>query len=73
MKKDTKTLLKVVSVTAAVSFVVERILERIYPKVEKKFVKIDDIESCLREATVAEMQNELMKRQTEGSELKKKG
>jgi hypothetical protein len=59
MKKDTKDLLKAVALTAAV------------PNLEKAFVKVDDIKTCLHEATVAEIQNELTKRQTEGSEIKK--
>jgi hypothetical protein len=71
MKKDTKDLLKAVALTAAVSFIVERMLDRWVPKLEKAFVKVDDIETCLHEATVAEMQSELTKRQTEGSEIKK--
>jgi hypothetical protein len=71
MKKDTKDLLKTVAMTAAVSFIVERMLDRWVPKLEKAFVKVDDIETCLHEATVTEMQSELMKRQTEGSEIKK--
>jgi hypothetical protein len=71
MKKDTKALLKVVAMTAAVSFIVERVLDRWLPKIEKAFVKVDDIKTCLHEATVAEIQNELVKRQTEGSEIKK--
>ena len=61
MKKDTKDLLKAVAMTAAVSFIVERMLDRWVPKLEKAFVKVDDIETCLHEATVAEMQSELTK------------
>ena len=70
MKKDTKTLITVVSVTAAVSFVVERLLDRLLPRVSGRlFEEAKDVKKCLESATVAEIQNELKKRQTEGNEL----
>ena len=72
MKKDTKTLITVVSVTTAVSFVVQRLLDRWLPKVSGKlFEEAKDVKKCLHAATVAEIQNELVKRQTEGNELMK--
>jgi hypothetical protein len=72
VKKSTKVLLVTAAVTTAVGFVIDRLLTRWYPKIEKAFVRVDDIESCLREATVAEMQNELAKRQAEGDEIGRK-
>lgn len=69
MKRTTKTVIYTAALTGAVALVVGRYGERLLRRFEKMFVRVEDVQSSLAEATEDELRGELTRRAAERSAM----